>query len=100
MDRGVAFSGAKMVVVLSVGARDGIDNGTMFSVWHPGARRVDLVAYNDTTVADTNKVTMPDRYMGHVMVFRTFDRVSYALVTDSLRQLEVGDFLKHPDADR
>ena len=100
VDRGVAFSGAKMVVVLSVGARDGVDNGTMFSVWHPGARRVDLVAYNDTTVADTNKVTMPDRYMGHVMVFRTFDRVSYALVTDSLRQLEVGDFLKHPDADR
>ncbi len=100
VDRSLAFAGAKMVVALSVGSRDGVDNGTMFSVWHPGDRRTDLVRYNDTTVADTNKVTLPDRYMGHVMVFRTFDQVSYALVMDSLRPLEVGDYLKHPDADR
>jgi len=100
VDRSLAFAGTRMVVALSVGSRDGVDNGTVFSVWNPGESRKDLVKYNDTTVAATNKVTLPDRYMGHVMVFRTFDRVSYALVTDSLRQLEVGDYLRHPDADR
>jgi hypothetical protein len=92
------FAGAKSVVALAVGSRDGVDNGTVFSVWHPGAKRADRVAYSNEIVANTNKVTMPDQYMGHVMVFRTFDRVSYALVTDTLRQLQVGDYLKHPDA--
>jgi hypothetical protein len=41
---------------------------------------------------------MPDEYVGHVMVFRTFDNVSYGLVMDSIKPRAVGDFLKHPDA--
>jgi len=32
------------------------------------------------------------------MVFRTFDKVSYALVMDSVRPTRVGYELKHPDA--
>ena len=41
---------------------------------------------------------MPDDYLGHVMVFRTFDKVSYGLVMDAIRPARVGDKLKHPDA--
>ena len=45
-----------------------------------------------------NKVRLPDEFAGHMMVFRTFDKVSYALVMDSIRPTRVGYELKHPDA--
>ena len=37
----------------------------------------------------------PER--GHVMVFRSFDHVSYGLVMDGLRPVKMGDKLKLPD---
>jgi hypothetical protein len=43
-------------------------------------------------------VQLPDEYNGRVMVFRTFDRVSYALVMEGIRPTQVGDTLKAPDA--
>jgi hypothetical protein len=36
--------------------------------------------------------------MGHVMVFRTFDRVSYGLVMDAVKPVHLGDFLHDPDS--
>jgi hypothetical protein len=48
--------------------------------------------------ANHDKVEMPDDYIGHVMVFRTFDRVSYGLMMDGIRPAAVNDMLKHPDA--
>ena len=43
-------------------------------------------------------VRLPDEFAGHVMVFRTFDKVSYGLVMDSIKPSRVGFELKHPDA--
>ena len=95
---GVKFSGPRMVIALNVGSRDGVDNGTTFSVWHPGALRPDVVAHRTVIGAKTDKVQMPDDYLGHAMVFRTFEKVSYALVMDGIRPIRVGDTLKAPDA--
>jgi hypothetical protein len=90
------------VVALSVGARDGIDNGTVFSTWRMGSNTVDAVEYGrnrtEGTVPDGGRVRLPDEYAGHVLVFRTFDRVSYGLVMDSVKPTRVGYELKHPDA--
>jgi hypothetical protein len=30
---------------------------------------------------------MPDEFIGHVMVFRTFDKVSYGLIMDGIKPL-------------
>ena len=89
------------VVALSVGAREGVDNGTVFSVWRVGSNVVDKVRYGDRTedtVPEGAKVRLPDEFAGHVMVFRTFDKVSYALVMDSIKPTRIGYELKHPDA--
>jgi hypothetical protein len=43
-------------------------------------------------------VQLPDEFNGRVMVFRTFDRVSYAMVMEGVRHTQVGDKLKAPDA--
>lgn len=95
--------GPRDVVALSVGARDGIDNGTVFSVWRVGNSIVDRVEtpmeYRDEDLVGNNrKLRLPDEYASHVMVFRTFDKVSYGLVMDATRPTRVGYELKHPDA--
>ena len=87
------IGGPRDVVALSVGARDGIDNGTVFSIWRVGTNAVDRVQIperdRDLVGAD-GKVRLPDEFAGHVMVFRTFDKVSYGLVMDSIKPTRVG----------
>ena len=94
--------GPRDVVALSVGARDGVDNGTVFSSWHVGTDVVDRVEYGEDRSIDTipegNFTRLPDEFAGHLMVFRTFDKVSYALVMDSIRPTRIGYEIKHPDA--
>jgi hypothetical protein len=90
------------VVALSVGSREGVDNGTVFSIWRVGSNAVDKIEYgadrSENTIAEGSKVRLPDEFAGHVMVFRTFDKVSYGLVMDSIKPSRVGYELKHPDA--
>ncbi len=95
---GLEYSGTHQVVALAIGSADGVHNGTTFSVWHDGANRGDIVKHRNLIVTDMNKSRMPDDYLGHVMVFRTFDRVSYGLLMDGIRPTVVGDLLKNPDA--
>ena len=99
---GLTTAGPRSVVAISAGAREGIDNGTVFSIWRQGSNVVDPVAYefgrSDDTVGFDAKVRLPDEFAGHVMVFRTFDTVSYGLVMESIRPTQVGYELKHPDA--
>ena len=99
---GLTTAGPRSVVAISAGAREGIDNGTVFSIWRQGSNVVDPVAYefgrSDDTVGFDAKVRLPDEFAGHVMVFRTFDTVSYGLVMERIRPTQVGYELKHPDA--
>jgi hypothetical protein len=91
-------SGPNLVVALSVGARDGIRNGHTMSIWHNGSMKPDLVAHGNRLSANADAVKLPDEFVGHLMVFRTFDKVSYALVMSGVRPIHMGDTLKHPDA--
>ena len=94
--------GPRDVIAISVGRREGVDNGTVFSLWREGTNTVDRVEKGPDRDADTvffeNKVRLPDEFAGHAMVFRTYERVSYALVMDSIKPSRVGYHLKHPDA--
>ncbi|MGY3266140.1 hypothetical protein ACVWZN_002213 [Lysobacter sp. HA35] len=98
----LSHGGQHDVVALSVGARDGVDNGTVFSTWRVGSLTPDRVRMGDERDADTisraDHVRLPDEFASHVMVFRTFDKVSYALVMDGIRPTAIGQELKHPDA--
>jgi len=93
----MAAAGPRQVVALSIGTKDGVDNGQTYSIYEPGENIHDDVASNSWTRDLGKRVTLPDEYVGHVMVFRTFDRVSYGLVMDSLRPVEKGDRLRLPE---
>ncbi len=90
------------VIAISGGSGQGIDNGTVFSVWRRGQSTVDRMKVDldrdEDTVPYPDKVRLPDEFAGHAMVFRTFDKVSYALVMSSVKPTRVGYELKHPDA--
>lgn len=94
--------GTRDVIAISGGAREGIDNGTVFSLWRRGDSVSDRVKDGldrdeDVTLFE-KKVRLPDEFAGHAMVFRTFDNVSYALVMSSIKPVRIGYELKHPDA--
>ena len=95
---GLRFAGPRMVVALSVGKAEGVDNGTVFSIWRGGIWQPDIIRNVNEYAQKVDGVQLPDEYIGHLMVFRTFDNVSYALVMDSIKHAQVGDYLKHPDA--
>lgn len=96
-DRGL-YGGPRDVVAISAGAREGIDNGTVFAIYHPGELIKDDIRHGNNLVASLpkNKLQIPADFVGHVMVFRTFDKVSYGLIMDGIRQARLEDELRAP----
>jgi len=96
--------GPRDVIAISAGSREGIDNGTVFSIWRNGRRVNDRIAHGETSRADdgftggSRTVGVPEEYAAHAMVFRTFDKVSYALVMEGVKPVRVGYNARHPDA--
>jgi len=88
---GVAQIGQYNVVVLDRGARDGLVPGTVLRVDQRGETVRDTVADDPRTM-----VTLPDETAGLIMVFRTFDRVSFALVMEAQRSMHVLDKIRNP----
>ncbi|NQD36069.1 LysM peptidoglycan-binding domain-containing protein [Permianibacter sp. IMCC34836] len=111
---GVTQIGQYNIVVLNKGAREGVKNGHTFTVWAAGKFIKDDIGA-DRAQSDENKsffskvkdffsggpgsqaVKLPDETAGHLMVFRTFDKVSLALVMDASRAIHVGDIAKTPN---
>ncbi|MET3653765.1 LysM peptidoglycan-binding domain-containing protein [Dyella japonica] len=89
--------GPHQVVALNIGAQDGVDNGQTYSIYQPGETIPDDVASNSWNRGTGKEVTLPQEFVGHVMVFRTFDRVSYGLIMDGLRPVHKHDKLELPE---
>ncbi|MHA6205796.1 LysM peptidoglycan-binding domain-containing protein [Dyella soli] len=89
--------GPHQVVALNIGSADGVENGQTYSVYQPGETIPDDVASNSWNRGTGKDVTLPQEFVGHVMVFRTFDRVSYGLIMDGLRPVHRHDKLELPE---
>ncbi|AKS40700.1 LysM peptidoglycan-binding domain-containing protein [Wenzhouxiangella marina] len=94
--------GHYQIVAISMGQADGIQAGHTFSVFRPGEtirdeQRYPLMSRAAWKESDRRFVTLPDEYAGHVMVFRPFEHISYAIVLDGGREIMVEDRLDHPD---
>jgi LysM repeat protein len=94
--------GPRQVIAMSRGSADGVENGQTFSIYHDGDEVIDDTDYPEGSAKrffhpHDARTTLPPEFMGHVMVFRTFDRVSYGLVMDAVKPVRLGDFLWDPD---
>jgi hypothetical protein len=94
-------TGPDNVVVLSRGAQDGLADGQVYSIYQPGKTVQDEVSYPKGSLREfvnprEKKVELPAEFVGHVMVFRTFDRVSYGLILNAVRPVNLGAELREP----
>ena len=80
---GVSLAGQNTVVTLNKGRRDGVENGHVLAVYRKG----EVV---------NRKLTLPDTRYGLLFVFRTFNKVSYALVMNTSLQVELLDRAQTP----
>jgi len=87
---GVGVAGRGSIVSLSRGARDGLEVGHVLAL-----ERNRTVVQRDEEDRKIN-VEIPPERTGLVFVFRTFDRISYALIVQSEGTVDVNDFVRTP----
>ncbi len=86
----VVNAGQNQVVVINRGKRDGIDAGHVLAILKNGQRLI------DKTDPQQPEIKLPDERNGLLMVFRTFERLSYALIMEITDGVRVGDRLVNP----
>lgn len=86
----VANVGQNQVVVINRGSREGLESGHMLAILTDGARLI------DKTDPARTALKLPDERKGLLMVFRSFERLSYALVLEATEGVRVGDRLVNP----
>ena len=66
--------------------------GSRFTIWQKGETIRDRFSSGFTN----EKVTLPDEKAGTLMVFKTYDRMSYALVMEATSVIHVLDLVRNP----
>jgi len=88
---GVSQIGLYDVVVIDKGAKDGILTGHELAIYQKGN------SINDPfSPIKNNVVKLPDENAGTLMVFRPFERVSYALVMKATKAIHILDKVQTP----
>jgi len=85
---GVTQIGQYMVVVMNRGSNNGVSTGDVLTVWQTGEEVHDRV--------EGGKVKLPDEQAGTIMVFKTFDRISYGLVMEATQAIHIHDTVRNP----
>jgi hypothetical protein len=89
---GVGQIGQYDVVVLNRGKNDGIDPGTVLGIFRKGGQVIDRTA----GLFSSSTVSLPTERSGTLMVFRSFDRASYALVMQATHEIHLEDMVANP----
>lgn len=89
---GVSQIGQYQVVVINRGTDHGLAVGNILRIWQSGEFADD----NDKPGRISRKVRLPDEPAGLSMVFRAYDRMSYALVLRATSEIHVQDTVRNP----
>jgi hypothetical protein len=88
VEGGVTQVGKFNVVMINRGEREGLQVGNVLAIYKTGEVVADRVR--------GGKVALPDERAGLLMVFRTFEKMSFGLVLETDRALAVNDKLRNP----
>jgi len=88
---GLSQTGSLGVVAIDKGIQDGLIEGHVLSIIENGQSIKDPYQLNKN---DTIK--LPDEQIGTLMIFRTFERVSYALIMSSTQDVHLLDKVRTP----
>jgi hypothetical protein len=86
--RGVAQAARNSVVAVNVGAANGLEVGHVLEIRQHGR----VVPDRETR----EMIQLPAEPIGHLLVFRTFDKIAYGLIMKSSRDVSIGDDVSNP----
>ena len=87
----VRFASENQVVVINRGSKDGMERGHVMAILKDGERLI------DRTDSTRTAIKLPNERNGLLMVFRTFENLSYALVLQITDGVKVGDRIVNPN---
>lgn len=87
---GLNEGGRYSIVSLNRGNRDGLELGNVVALYRS------QIAYGYDSGDTRVSTPIPEERYGLAFIFRTFDRISYALVMESSKSVMVGDAVKNP----
>jgi hypothetical protein len=87
----VNLVGQSQIVVINRGAAEGMENGHVLAIQKAG-RRID----DRSQPGERAQIKLPDERSGLLMVFRTFEHLSYALVVEISDTVTIGDRVTNP----
>jgi len=98
---GTDLVGLYQVVVINRGRSQGVDPGTVMAVDHKGEVVPDVYRGGRNIGSGSSrqfapKVQLPSERDGTLLVFKSFDRASYALIVGAVDIIEVGDVVRNP----
>jgi hypothetical protein len=94
---GVSIVGAYQIVTLNRGTSHGLEPGHVLSVFQAGREEQDRFANRGFFAGYfAEKVQLPDEYAGLLMVFRSFDDISYGLIVKAKSEIHVLDVVRNP----
>jgi hypothetical protein len=85
---GVQMVSAFQIVTLNRGTRHGLEPGHVLSVWQAGERVADRFG--------GGRAQLPDEYAGYLMIFRSFDELSFGLIMQASNEIRVLDRVRNP----
>jgi hypothetical protein len=86
----VTNAAQNQIVVINRGTKDGMERGHVLAIQSDGERLVDKTGPN------WQDIKLPDERNGLLMVFRPFEKLSYALVLQTTEPVKIGDWLINP----
>ena len=87
----VTYAAENQVVVVNRGSKDGLERGHVMAIRKDGQR------LKDRTDDAKPEIKLPNERNGLLMVFRTFESLSYALVLQVTDGVKVGDHFANPN---
>jgi LysM domain-containing protein len=101
--RSHTIMGQYQVVALNRGTKAGLEPGHVLAVHQVGELVRDTYAGGGMGTRDSHQgfrlgrsVKLPEERVGVVMVFKAFERMSYALVMESTHEIRQGDLARNP----
>ena len=88
---GVTQIGQYQVVIIDRGTADGLETGHVLDILQSGRTQRDIVSRRVGEL-----VSLPEEKEGLLMVFRTFDRISFALIMKATRAIHINDAIQTP----
>jgi len=92
----VSEAGRQSVIAISQGRSQGLEVGSVVALYRSGAAVAEQARSSSKETRNAQLAALPDERYGLAFVFRVFDRVSYALVMNVSKPVNILDLVQNP----